>query len=136
MRGTTKRPFAVESRWWRGRAEVTTFELEELLGTKLRALFQRRKGRDLFDLWVALEAGVDPAAVVDIFGVYTKAGGHNITRALFEENLAGKIDLPAFTEDIQRLLPPGVVFDVAVGAARVQKDVITRIPGEPWKGPR
>jgi len=30
--------------------------LEELLGTKLRALYQRRKGRDLFDLAVALTA--------------------------------------------------------------------------------
>lgn len=135
VRGTTKRSFAVESRWWGGRAEITTFELEELLGTKLRALFQRKKGRDLFDLWVALDAGVDPAAVVDIFGVYTKAGGHNITRALFEENLAGKIDLPGFAQDIQRLLPPGVAFDIAAGVARVQKELIARVPGDPWKGP-
>ena len=134
-RGTTKRTFAVESRWWRGRAEITTFELEELLGTKLRALFQRKKGRDLFDLWVALEAGVDPAAVIDMFRVYTKAGGHNITRALFEENLAGKIQQPGFAEDIRRLLPPGVTFDISAAVARVQKEFVMRVPGAPWKGP-
>lgn len=30
------------------------FARPELLGTKLRALYQRKKGRDLFDLWYAL----------------------------------------------------------------------------------
>ncbi len=134
VRGTTNRPFAVESRWWRGHAEVTTFQIEELLGTKLRALFQRKKGRDLFDLSVALEAGADPSAIVDIFSVYAKHGGHHITRALFEENMAGKIGLPAFTDDILRLLPPGVTFEVTEGAERVQRELIARLPGDPWKG--
>ena len=31
-------------------AVIPTYELDELLATKLRALYQRRKGRDLFDL--------------------------------------------------------------------------------------
>ena len=134
VRGTTKRAFAVESRWWQGRADITTFEIEELLATKLRALFQRKKGRDLFDLWTALEAGIDPFTVVDIFRVYMKQGGHQITRALFEENLASKIHLPAFTDDIPPLLPPGVTFDVGKGIERVLREMIARVPGEPWKG--
>lgn len=41
--------FSVDSDWYQGSAVVQTYELEELLGTKLRALYQRRKGRDLFD---------------------------------------------------------------------------------------
>ena len=111
-------------------ASITTFEIEELLGTKLRALFQRRKGRDLFDLCVALEAGIDPAAVVEIFRTSIKRDGRHVTRALFEENLAGKIDQPAFTEDVQRLLPPGVTFDVAAGAERIQRELIALLPGD------
>jgi hypothetical protein len=134
LRGTTKRPFAVDSRWWRGRADITTFEIEELLATKLRALLQRKKARDLFDLWTALEEGIDPSAVVDIFSVYVKQRGHTITRALFEENLADKIHLPAFTEDIPPLLPPGVTFDLGKGIERVLREMIARMPGEPWKG--
>lgn len=55
----------------------------ESLGTKFRALFQRKKGRDLFDLCVALDAGVAPSDFVDILLVYAKNGGHTITRALF-----------------------------------------------------
>ena len=31
-----------------------TYQLDELVGTKLRALYQRRKGRDLYDLYKAL----------------------------------------------------------------------------------
>ena len=57
--------YRVESAWWSGTAEVLTFQPEELVATKLRALFQRRKGRDLFDLWVALTVlGLDPAEIV------------------------------------------------------------------------
>lgn len=48
-------PFEVDSPWFGGSAEVNTYALDELLGTKLRALYQRKKGRDLFDLWHALE---------------------------------------------------------------------------------
>ncbi|MEK7861046.1 MAG: nucleotidyl transferase AbiEii/AbiGii toxin family protein [Chloroflexota bacterium] len=42
--------FTVESRWFSGGAHVRTFPLDELLVTKLRALYQRRRRRDLFDL--------------------------------------------------------------------------------------
>ena len=36
----------VETSWWSGEAEIPTFEPTELLATKLRALYQRSKGRD------------------------------------------------------------------------------------------
>jgi len=134
VRGMTSRPFAVQSRWWRGRAEITTFELDELLGTKLRALYQRKKGRDLFDLCVALEAGIDPAAVVEVFLAYARKGGHHITRAQFEENMAGKARQPAFTQDIATLLPPGVSFDVPSGLERAHRELFALLPGAPWQG--
>lgn len=47
-------PFDVSSPWWSGDAEIRTFTIEEILATKVRALCQRRKGRDLFDLWIGL----------------------------------------------------------------------------------
>ena len=46
-----REPFAVDSSWLKGACEVLTYELAELTGMKLRAVYQRRKGRDLFDLW-------------------------------------------------------------------------------------
>ncbi len=49
-----KFPFGLDSTWYDGKCDITTYKLEELLGTKLRALYQRKKGRDLFDLYIAL----------------------------------------------------------------------------------
>ena len=39
--GITKRAFRVDSRWYTGTTDIATFELDELLATKLRALFER-----------------------------------------------------------------------------------------------
>lgn len=44
--GLVKIPFSVSNSWYTGDCEITTYRLNELLGTKLRALYQRRKGRD------------------------------------------------------------------------------------------
>lgn len=40
--------FPVGSRWFSGSASILTYHLDELLGTKVRALYQRKKGRDLY----------------------------------------------------------------------------------------
>ena len=87
--GLAQVPYAVESRWFTGEAEVTTFAIEELLGTKLRALYQRKKGRDLFDLSYALNHGpADEDALIRCFERYMREGSHTVSRAQFEENLA------------------------------------------------
>ena len=44
----------MKSDWFSEDVEVNTFQLEELLATKLRALYERKKGRDAFDLWLAI----------------------------------------------------------------------------------
>jgi predicted nucleotidyltransferase component of viral defense system len=46
--GLKQIPYKVENGWFSGECWLTGYELEELLGTKLRALYQRRKGRKLF----------------------------------------------------------------------------------------
>jgi predicted nucleotidyltransferase component of viral defense system len=47
-------PFAVASVWFSGQANVVTFAPAQLVATKIRALYQRKEGRDLFDLWLAI----------------------------------------------------------------------------------
>ena len=60
--------FSIRSPWFVGRAEIQTYRMNELLATKLRALYQRRKGRDLFDLWIGLDRKqIDPVKVVQAF---------------------------------------------------------------------
>ncbi len=69
--GLTQVPFAVSSRWFEGQCEICSYELDELLGTKLRAFYQRKQGRDLFDLATALEKPeVAPDRIVAAFLEY------------------------------------------------------------------
>jgi predicted nucleotidyltransferase component of viral defense system len=131
--GMVKVPFEVDSQWFRGRADVTTFAMEELLGTKLRALYQRRKGRDLFDLWLALErGGVNPAALLGCFERYMD--GHAVSRAVFEANLHEKAGRSDFRGDMNTLLRPGLAWDFDEALRVVLEELVARLPGKPWQG--
>ena len=91
MLGLRTRRFEVRSRWFSGSADLRTYELDELLATKLRALYQRRKGRDLFDLALALGGGgASSERIVEVFARYMSEEGARVTRAMFERNLAEK----------------------------------------------
>ena len=58
----------MNSGWFTGSADIITYEMDELMATKLRALYQRRKGRDLFDVWyVADHKLINLNRVFDIF---------------------------------------------------------------------
>ena len=135
VHGFTSVPFAVSSRWFEGSCQITSYELDELLGTKLRALYQRKKGRDLFDLATALKnPAVDPARIIAAFSEYMDRGGHHVTRELFEENVATKLRDPQFTADLGPLLAAGHRWDIAAAATEVSSRLITLLPGSPWKG--
>jgi len=130
-------PFSVESRWFNGSAEIWTYEIEELLGTKLRALYQRKKGRDLFDLWYAFKSGdiaLDPARVVESFLKYMEYGEHTISRALFEKNLIENKEDLEFKKDIEPLLTSEGEWDFDESFDFVMDSLISRLPGEPWRG--
>ena len=107
---------------------------KNLLGTKLRALYQREKGRDLFDLAAALEATtVDPARIVEAFTAYLKNEGKHVTRALFERNLEEKRKSAQFSADITPLLASGYTWDRDRAAEAVLTRMIALLPGSPWK---
>ena len=128
-------PFTVDSRWFRGSARVTTFTVEELLGTKLRALYQRKKGRDLFDLWYTLQkTQVDADRVVACFLRYLRETGLTVSRAEFERNLAEKLQDPSFGPDVPPLLATGLGWDHHAGAREVLRRLVAPIPGAAWKG--
>ncbi len=135
--GIVHEPFAISSRWFRGVCTVSTYSLNELIGTKLRALYQRKKGRDLFDLAVALQHGaLDPNRVVEAFSRYMKHGSHSVTRAQFEQNLTAKSIDPQFSADIGPLLSADYKWDIDSAISAVKNQLIELLPGEPWKGDR
>jgi len=135
--GHKAHPFSVESRWFKGSTKISTYEIEELLGTKFRALYQRKKGRDLFDLWYAFNRGdtaPDPARVVGIFLQYMEHEGHTISRALFERNLIQKKEDEGFRNDTNPLLTSEGEWDFEEAFSFVMESLISRLPGEPWRG--
>lgn len=127
----------VRNPWFSGTVDVTTYELDELLGTKLRALYQRKKGRDLFDLWLCLQHPMtDPDRVVDCFRRYMRHEERKITRAEFEKNLHAKATDVAFLDDLSPLLAEGITYDPAEALRQIHEAFVRRIPGKPWRGPR
>lgn len=125
----------VANPWFSGHADVATFSLPELLGTKLRALYQRKKGRDLFDLDLALDhPAFDGDRLLESFEQYMAFGGTPVTRAQFEANMAAKLTDPAFLTDVPPLLRTGIEHDAAAAWARVHAALVSRLPGDPWKG--
>lgn len=96
--GLVKFPFSMENSWFSGNSELTTYVLEELLGTKLRALYQRKKGRDLFDLYKALTlADVDIDLIIRCYKRYMKFTVPKLpTHKQFVQNMENKMDDPGF----------------------------------------
>lgn len=131
--------FAVKNPWFTGRADIPTFTHEEILATKLRALLQRDKGRDLIDLSHAKSVfdKLDIRRVVAGFGKYLKASGQAISRAQAEERMFDKLANTAFMADVRPLLSADEAEKFDDKAARaafrtVFSEFIEQIPGQPW----
>jgi len=101
--------FGFKSEWFSGESIVAVNQLEELMATKIRALYQRRKGRDLFDLWLVFSkylANIDKT--LKIFKKYCDHGGLKISKDLFLKNLELKRLNKDFQLDMNILLPQGL----------------------------
>lgn len=129
-------PFAVENGWYSAHAEIASYEPEELFGTKLRALLQRRKNRDLFDLYEGLkQLAMDTDKLTACFNHYLALEGASITRAMAEQRMLEKLTR-SLTADIAPLLPAGVRFndDDAMDAFnKVWLELVARLKGDSWK---
>lgn len=74
-RAVVEMPFSFPFRDKPVQTNIKGFDIHEMLGTKMRAMFQRKRGRDLFDLYWALTKSptpVDPAAIIASFEHYLK----------------------------------------------------------------
>jgi len=105
---TGYRRLEVQSRWFVGGADVPVYPADELLATKLRALYQRRKGRDLFDLGLALRnLPVNGRQLCEVFHIYMKADGHTVSASAFRANIEAKLRHQGFLTDCGPLVRPG-----------------------------
>lgn len=133
--GLKTKEFLVNSPWKKGTVNITTYSIEELLATKLRALYQRKKGRDLFDFGCFFDNQIQWQSVVDCFNHYMKQEGQIVTRALFEENLLNKIEQKSFNDDIRPLITSeqSENYNATRVASYLMKEVVCHFKGDPWK---
>jgi predicted nucleotidyltransferase component of viral defense system len=124
-----KVPFSMDSDWFKGTADIITYEMDELMATKLRALYQRRKGRDLFDIWyVATNELINLNRVFDIFVKYCAYNDVQISREEFIKNLEQKKDNRDFHMDMSVLLPSKLHWNFEEAYQFVIDNVISRLP--------
>jgi predicted nucleotidyltransferase component of viral defense system len=102
-------PFSMSNPWFQGQTEVATVQLPDLMATKLRALYQRRKGRDLFDLHTVLERfpGLDLVAVIKGFRSLMAKECQALTWKALSENMEVKLNRDLFAADVPPLLASG-----------------------------
>ena len=126
-------PFAVNSSWFKGVCEVLTYELAELTGTKLRAVYQRRKGRDLFDLWkiLTLVPEIDRERVMQSYERYLGfTASHLPTYKEFVMNMEEKLQDEEFLADTDLILGPEVEYDAVVAWTKVLDELVVRLRKE------
>ncbi len=129
--------YSVNSRWFEGDTNITTYKLEELMASKLCALHQRSKGRDLFDLWFVRKQNVIALdEMLRLFHEFNQQAQNHITRAMFEKSLAQKRQSQDFIADTSPLLRSDIQWNFEEAYQMVMDEIVSQLPGEPWKGVR
>lgn len=107
--GFQKQELKMESSFFSGNAQIKTYALEELLATKLRALYQRKKGRDLFDFHSAFKhhPHIDTGKIIQCYKHYMKEDNAVVSKREFEYNLNQKLKDKSFLNDMTSLLQKG-----------------------------
>jgi predicted nucleotidyltransferase component of viral defense system len=116
----------VESSWWTGEAQIRTYQTAELIASTLRALYARSKGRDVFDIWLALtELTVDPGEILRAFRPIRPVG---FTAKSATANLQAKLADADFRHDVDGLStdlsPP---YDLDQAATMVVDELLSQV---------
>ena len=128
--GYIKVPLKINSKWYKGKCEIKTFRVEELLGTKLRALYQRKKGRDLYDLYSALikVENINAGEVIRCYNAYIEHSEGDVPgREVFMKNIEEKMNDPEFTGDTTGLIRQEIEWDVQEAYKLVRSKLLNSI---------
>lgn len=123
-------PFEVKSEWFSGKTEIRTYNINELLGTKLRALYQRSKGRDLFDLYYARQnLELDFEKIIVCFKEYITfaIGNRPPSQKEFLMNIEEKEQNPEFNGDMEALLRSDIEYNHGAAFKWLKNELIEKI---------
>ena len=102
-----------------GSADVITYTLEELTATKLRALLERFKGRDIYDLYFISHHKPDPTVTRKMFLYYFYRSRKVFNPRVHYKNLTKRYESGNYTDDVSDFINPTVKFDLAKAARSV-----------------
>ncbi|MDR0233178.1 MAG: nucleotidyl transferase AbiEii/AbiGii toxin family protein [Dysgonamonadaceae bacterium] len=127
--GLKEVPYEVNNEWFSGQCNITGYGIEELLSTKLKALYQRKKGRDLFDMyWALTQLNIDIEKVIHCYKIHMKnAVDKPPTQKQFLANMNEKMTDRDFLEDIRLVLKQGIEYDDETAWELVRKELVERI---------
>ncbi|HRI15934.1 MAG TPA: nucleotidyl transferase AbiEii/AbiGii toxin family protein [Verrucomicrobiota bacterium] len=110
--------------------QIMGYDVHEMLGTKMRAMFQRKRGRDLFDLYWALTRSpeVDPTMVIESFQHYMKLEGTTAGRLEFMEILESHLKDRGFCSDMEPLLRHGISYDPQAAGRYIRTNLLNLLP--------
>lgn len=123
-------PFEINNTWFSGKTLIKTYSLNEMLGTKLRALYQRSKGRDLFDLYYASQiCKLDYELIIRCFKEYITFSTNKRppTKKEFLLNIAEKENNPEFIGDIEGLLRPNIKYSQHKAFNWLKTEIVERM---------
>jgi predicted nucleotidyltransferase component of viral defense system len=130
-RSVVEIPFSFPFRGETVQTRIRGYDIHEMLGTKMRAMFQRKRGRDLFDLYWALtksESPIDPLAVIESFQHYMKQEGTRAGREEFIGILKAHLNDREFCSDAESLLRNGISYDPQSAGEYVIANLLHRLP--------
>lgn len=126
--GINEMRYTMDSEWYKSEVLIPTYELAELLGTKMRAMYQRSKGRDLFDMWYAItQTGVEPSRILKAWNFYMKHEDHTISKQEFIDNMEKKIKDKDFAGDMNGLIRMGKAYDAEKAGQFIYKNLLEKI---------
>ena len=127
--GLLQRSFYMNNQWFSGNCIITTYHLEELSGSKLRALYQRRKGRDLYDLYKVLSS--QDVDIENIILCYRKYIGFVATNPPSQheylQNMELKMQDEEFLGDTNLILRPDYNYNPFEAWELIKNKLIMRL---------
>ena len=130
-RSVVEMPFSFPFRDKSVQTRIKGYDIHEMLGTKMRAMFQRKRGRDLFDLYWALTKStspIDASAIIESFQHYLNQEGTTAGRVEFIGILDAHLKDRGFCSDMELLLRNGITYDPQSAGSYIKANLLSLLP--------
>ncbi len=103
--------------------KVVTYSINELVSTKLRALFTRAKGRDIYDVYQAGRLGLKKELVRKMFLYYLFRVGKVYNPKLDYAKLKERVAKKQYIDDVTGYIRQGIDFSLDEAATKLTQEL-------------